>query len=540
MKIKITLCLTIANFLISGLFSFDCNAQQGEWVWISGKSTSGSVGNFGVQGVPNPTNEPPALYEPCEWIDLDGNLWLFGGKNVNQYFCCDLWKYNINTNIWTWMKGSGVMTQYDPGVYGTIGVPAPNNHPPSCGFGVPCWVDKQGNLWLYSVYNDMWKYDISINMWTCVNTYPTLAPVFGTLGVADSLSNPGSGAERTCTWTDNLGYLWLFGGDCYNIGNSDALWRYDIQKKQWTWMKGSSNGYTPIVYGTQGVESSANTPGARWAYSHWVDNNGYFWFFGGNASMTGVHARNDLWRFNPFTNNWTWMGGGTMINSPGNYGVKCITSPANSPAARFENKAVATDENGNFWMFGGAKYVTVPSTRNDLWMYNPNNYQWVWVSGDSILNPLGSWGIKGVTSPTNHPDGRMGSIMWSDKNGHLYLFGGTIDSHITLPMNDLWKYTIDTACLSTVGIDPIQGMIEWTVHPNPTTGEINIKVNGSNFNNVEINIYNINSELIFNEKEKVWDSGFIRTIDLSKFNDGVYSLIVTTEKGQLTKKIVKY
>lgn len=66
--------------------------------------------------------------------------------------------------------------------------------------------------------------------------------------------------------------------------------------------------------------------------------------------------------------------------------------------------------------------------------------------------------------------------------------------------------------------------------------EINIKVNGSNFNNVEINIYNINSELIFNEKEKVWDSGFIRTIDLSKFNDGVYSLIVTTEKGQLTKK----
>jgi hypothetical protein len=527
--------------LILILFSTVCKAQQGEWVWISGSNTSGSVGNYGVQGVPDPANEPPAVYEPCEWIDQDGNLWFFGGKNAFNYFGCDLWKYNISTNIWTWMKGSGVLAQYDPGVYGTIGVPAPNNHPPSSGFGNPTWVDKQGNLWLHSgYYNDMWMYDVTINMWTCVNDYPIAGAVFGTMGVPDTLNNPGSGHERTSSWTDVFGNLWLWGGSINNVGISDAMWCYDIVKKQWTWVKGSSNGSAPAVYGTQGVEDSANTPGARWAYSHWVDNNGHFWFFGGNTSLTGALSHDDLWKYNPFTNNWTWMGGSASTNTPGNYGVKCHASPTNWPASRFENRAVATDEYGNFWMFGGAKNIAIGVTRNDLWMYDVSINQWIWVSGDNVLNPSGSWGNKGVSSINNKPNGRMGAIMWSDKDGHLYMFGGSINSNITNPINDLWKFTIDTLCLSTGLSDIAFTKNEITVQPNPTTGEltINIYQNQSGFANFIF--YNMLGEVVHSESENILTPGFTKTININSLSDGVYNLVVMTKEGKLVKKIVKY
>src|SRR3990170_5264762 len=49
----------------------------GEWTWMHGDNTPNSPGVFGTQSVPNPANNPPALYEPCEWKDNNGNFWLF-------------------------------------------------------------------------------------------------------------------------------------------------------------------------------------------------------------------------------------------------------------------------------------------------------------------------------------------------------------------------------------------------------------------------------------------------------------------------------
>jgi hypothetical protein len=59
---------------------------------------------------------------------------------------------------------------------------------------------------------------------------------------------------------------------------------------------------------------------------------------------------------------------------------------------------------------------------NDLWIYDGRN--WTWMSGSSSVNQYGSYGEKGVPSPSNVPGGRFGGISWRDNDGNLWMFGG--------------------------------------------------------------------------------------------------------------------
>src|SRR6188768_4154991 len=107
-------------FFLFIFFQIESHAQQGEWVWMHGDNTFNSAGSFGVQGVSSPTNEPPAFYEACEWTDMNGNFWLFGGLPAGLNAYGDLWKYDPLLNEWTWMKGSGVAGNM--GNYGVQGI----------------------------------------------------------------------------------------------------------------------------------------------------------------------------------------------------------------------------------------------------------------------------------------------------------------------------------------------------------------------------------------------------------------------------------
>jgi hypothetical protein len=55
-------------------------------------------------------------------------------------------------------------------------------------------------------------------------------------------------------------------------------------------------------------------------------------------------------------------------------------------------------------------------------MYNGEN--WTWMSGSSSTNQSGSYGDKGVASPSNVPGARFGAIGWIDYNGNFWMFSG--------------------------------------------------------------------------------------------------------------------
>ena len=198
---------------------------------------------------------------------------------------------------------------------------------------------------------------------------------------------------------------------------------------EWTWESGSSTLNQAGVYGTQGVPSPINTPGARVSPCSWTDLAGNFWLFGGYATeiYVGQGERNDLWKFTPAISEWTWVGGSNTFEQPGIYGTRGTPDPGNVPGGR-EQAACWTDLSGNFWLFGGTGRDST-GTRgnlNDLWRYAGG--EWTWMNGSNLAAEpglAGAWqgagiyGTKGVADPANFPGARMWASSWTDLSGNL-------------------------------------------------------------------------------------------------------------------------
>ena len=212
------------------------------WTWVSGSSSVDQAGVYGTLGSPDPANVPGARVVGVSWMDVSGNLWLFGGAGFDVAGTVDglndLWRFD-GTN-WTWVSGSSSPNQ--AGIYGNQGSPDPANVPGARGASGVSWIDGSGNLWL-----------------------------FGGFG------RDGGGIERSL----------------------NDLWRFD--GTNWTWISGSSSGNQAGVYGTPGSPDPANVPGARFESVSWIDGSGNLWLFGGvGYDIVGGQTRlNDLWRFVP-------------------------------------------------------------------------------------------------------------------------------------------------------------------------------------------------------------------------------------------------
>jgi PKD repeat protein len=421
-------------------------SQGGLWTWISGSNLPNSAGVYGIQGIPSVANHPPSDYENIEWRDLSDNLWIYGGTNSGH---SDLWKFNPSTLEWTWVKGTGV---YQGIVYGTQGVPDPANTPGERGLAAVTWVDMSGNFWLFGgnngpgFKNDLWKYDPATNEWTWVSGTSNSNSLgnYGVQGVPSTLNYPGGRTEAACCWTDSLNNLWMYAGLGYDgvggWGNLDDLWKYDISTGEWTWMKGYNTINAFASYGIKGVSNVTNDPGARFCYGKLKDASGNFWVFGG----FNTDDFNDVWKYNPATNEWTWMSGSTQLNSQGNYLQLCLADTSGKPMARRENRASITDDCGRFWIFGG--FQDGSGMLSDLWVFNPDDLTWKLVHGTAAVNLTGNFGTLGVPSITNIPTSRCGANAWWIDN-KLYIFGGAVNSFINSG-GDMWVFEPDSNCIS--------------------------------------------------------------------------------------------
>ncbi len=148
--------------------------------------------------------------------------------------------------------------------------------------------------------------------------------VYGTFRVPARSNTPG-GRQQASSWTDNNGNFWLFGGFGFasnGSGDLNDLWERNAFTGEWAWMSGSSdfsngNYGSPGVYGSLGVPNVRNVPGGRRGASGAVDHNGKIWLFGGLGYGDVVYEpadynQNDLWEFDPSTNQWTWLSGGEI------------------------------------------------------------------------------------------------------------------------------------------------------------------------------------------------------------------------------------
>lgn len=289
----------------------------GLWTWVGGSNTAANAGNYGTLGVPAPTNLPPARTDAITWVDSAGVFWLFGGAQLSSngsYLAVfnDLWSYNPTTGQFTWVGGAN--TPNAASVYGTQGYAAVGNGP-GARMGGSAWLDGSGNVWLLGglgltqgglaqEYNDLWEYSPVSGLWAWIggSNAPNAVGVYGTQRAGAVGNGPGARVSAV-SWKDQAGDFWLLGGYGYaqdgNVGNLNDLWEYTLDTAVWTWIGGSSSAAAPGTYGTQGIPSSDNAPGARAQAAGWVDSSGNFWLFGGfGFDSTGVQDDlNDLWRF---------------------------------------------------------------------------------------------------------------------------------------------------------------------------------------------------------------------------------------------------
>lgn len=434
-----------------------------EWTWVSGSYIADYTGRYGTQGQPSSANLPGSRSGSVRWTDASGNLWLFGGfgvdANGNQNLLNDLWKFNPSTQQWTWVSGSNV--NGEAGVYGIEGNASATNTP-GAREGAVGWTDTSGNFWLFggngvdangtpTDLNDLWEFNPGNNEWTWMSGSKTenYSGNTGTPGTTSTANLPGA-REGAVGWTDTSGNFWLFGGLSQTASGYQSMmndvWEFHPSNHEWTWVSDSLN-FSPGEYGTKGVPSANNTPGSRENAVGWTDNNGNFWLFGGFqiAYSYGSFVQenmNDLWKFNPDTQEWTWVSGSKTGNAPGVYGTEGVEAAANVPGAR-ASATGWTDASGNLLLFGGNAQISNSSYLGDLWKFDMETLQWVWMSGTSSINAMGQYGTQNQPSATNIPTSRAAAVSWTGSNGHLWLFGG-IGAPSSLShgqeLNDLWAY----------------------------------------------------------------------------------------------------
>ena len=426
----------------SDLWQYDPSLNQ--WRWVKGSTGVGTTGNYGLQNTESGTNLPGGRGQGS-FTTVGSNIYLFGGRGYSEVTTetdesqNDLWKFNTSTNNWTWIKGYSGRQDY--GKYGTKGIASPTNQPG--GRVAASSIGANGKYYLFGgqantsypnfgTTNDLWVYDPPTGNWTWLkgSNINGSNGNYGNIGIADPANEP---PFRTSAMMWNIGNkIYLFGGTFYN-----DLWEYDITTNNWTWLKGSTAQNQSGIYGTKGVAAASNTPGARWLASAFTFNNKLYLFGGNGYNSGGISGElNDLWEYDPSTNNWTWIGGDDAINSFGIYGTINVTSVGNNPGAR-ESGQIQTINN-KAYLFGGRGYASSGGFQNlnDTWEYDFVTNQWTWKKGISTGGNSGVAGSYGVEDPANYPIARYYATSWtlSDK---LYVFSGT---PFGPEYNDLWEY----------------------------------------------------------------------------------------------------
>ncbi|MBO6587068.1 MAG: T9SS type A sorting domain-containing protein [Gracilimonas sp.] len=276
--------------------------------------------------------------------------------------------------------------------------------------------------------------------------------VYGTKGVA-SVSNVPGAREYAISWVGPDGDLWLMGGEGADIngdnGHLNDLWRYDIPSDEWTWVSGADTVDQVGIYGTKGVASNSNVPGARKGAISWTGPNGNLWLMGGYGyDVNGdLGQLNDMWHYDLSSGQWIWVSGEKTRNQSGVYGIKGSASAATVPGSR--NDAISwVGPDGDLWLMGGFGYDVNGNvgSLNDLWRYDLSSEQWTWESGTDDENQTGVYGTKGNAAVSNVPGGRTFAISWVGPDGDLWLMGG-IGYDINGDegyLNDLWRYDLSS------------------------------------------------------------------------------------------------
>jgi hypothetical protein len=490
---------------------WEYNPSTNLWAWMCGSSSINRPGVYGSVGTASAGNTPGGRILASNWTDSSGNLWLYGGlgEDANGTYALldDLWKFDPSTKKWAWMGGSETVPdgEGEAPVYGTQGTPSAGNNPGGR-IAAMAWTDNEGMFWLYAgdgyfpgavpaSFNDLWKFDPSIHQWAwmsgsnqagtdCPDGYCIQPAIYGTQGTPAAGNNPGS-RDSGGTWTDGSGNLWLFGGALGTSAYYNDLWEYFRSTNEWAWIGGSSTADQAGTYGVLGTPAAGNIPGGRCCTATWADTGGNLWLFGGQGYDGAGQAGdlNDLWEFNPSTGEWAWIDG-TSVEScgglgcyePGVYGTQGTPAVANIPGSR-QNFVSWTDNNGNFWLFGGSGADAADNlgNLNDLWRYGIAGVRLPAAATPTFSVPAGSYF---TAQSVQIADTTAGATIYYTADGTTPTTGSSVySSAITVSTTETLKAIATASGFSTSAV----AIATYTITKIPTSTELTVSANALTF-----------------------------------------------------------
>ena len=215
--------------LRNDLWSFDLNSN--EWTWEAGSNLANQPATYGTINVPSASNEPGGSFSNANWKVKD-SLFIFGQYTFAQGSYNTVWKYDLQSKLWTWINGSNSANPMESinglCISSTSNIPSGRYENRTINLQNNCktalltfgGTSFNNDLWLFDNSNRSWKL-----IWGATNGLP-LAANYGTKGIA-AASNSIPGRSGHCMWDDDQGNIWVFGGISSNpINASNDLWKF--------------------------------------------------------------------------------------------------------------------------------------------------------------------------------------------------------------------------------------------------------------------------------------------------------------------------
>jgi len=149
---------------LNDVWKYDLSTNN--WIWMAGTNLPNDSGAYQVTCSNDTFNFPGSRMENRSAVtDNCGRFWMFGGEaNYNPYSNLnDLWIFKPEELTWNWINGSSIYNQ--AGSYGTLGVPASTNIPPSR-HGAVAWWGNDNRFYMFAGtaynntpnYGDLWVF----------------------------------------------------------------------------------------------------------------------------------------------------------------------------------------------------------------------------------------------------------------------------------------------------------------------------------------------------------------------------------------------
>ncbi len=251
-------------------------------------------------------NKPLGRYRTRMWFDNNNNLWIYGGamdSGSNTYSFNDLWKYNLQTKLWTQISGDknyGWCKNCINGVYPLTPGIAGSQYYPRARSDYGYWKDNSGNIWIYGgyveshgsdEYGDLWMFNTLTLEWTLINGSMAFNP-------PKTLTNPGSRNAPYC-WVGNDQKLYFTGGARQYDQLLQDTWRINTITSSWELVRDVTTSNTaPICAGYQ-LENSSNLPGASvCTLNHLTTGSHTYLFDGYGIGSNGISGYTGaMWRY---------------------------------------------------------------------------------------------------------------------------------------------------------------------------------------------------------------------------------------------------